>query len=210
MLIASFDTPVRSGRSRTRTPFSSRTRTTLAPIASDKSDSRSNSMANASSTRESSADSGRPRTDAVFFASGRRPPLLIRPSAEQPIPQDRETVGQLDVNLADQRRQRFPKLGDLVLAEARLPALFDGAEQRPPYLLSPRPFAVARITQRERGGFGRLSAGSGSTTIYPHLSMPFKFVFVRAKFSSSATGTPSSPTNCMQFDHITIDASQGP
>jgi hypothetical protein len=35
MAIASFDTPVRSGRSRTRTPFSSRTRTTLALIASD-------------------------------------------------------------------------------------------------------------------------------------------------------------------------------
>ena len=45
--------------SRTRTPFSLSTRTTLALIASDKSDSRSNSMANASSTRERSADSVR-------------------------------------------------------------------------------------------------------------------------------------------------------
>ncbi len=38
MLIASFDTPVSSGRSLIRTPFSSSTRTTLALIASDKSE----------------------------------------------------------------------------------------------------------------------------------------------------------------------------
>jgi hypothetical protein len=58
MLIASFDTPVRSGMSRSRTPFSSSTLKMLTLIANDKSDSVSNSMANASSTRERSAGSG--------------------------------------------------------------------------------------------------------------------------------------------------------
>jgi hypothetical protein len=36
---------------------------------------------------------------------GRRPPIAIRPFAEQPIPEDRQTVRQRDVNLADERRQ---------------------------------------------------------------------------------------------------------
>ena len=45
--------------------------------------------------------------------------------------------------------------------------------------------------------------------MYPHLSMPFKFVAVRARRSSSRTRTPSSPTNRMQFDHIASDTSHG-
>ena len=53
---ASFDTPARTGRSRTRTPSSVSTRTTLATIASDNVDSRSNSTVKRSSTRESRAD----------------------------------------------------------------------------------------------------------------------------------------------------------
>jgi hypothetical protein len=46
--------------------------------------------------------------------------------------------------------------------------------------------------------------------MYAHLSIPFQFVVVRARRSTSRTVTPSSLTNCMQFNHITIDPSQGP
>ena len=208
MLIASFDTPVRSGRSRTRTPFSSRTRTTLALIASDRSDSRSNSMANASSTRERSAAEG--DGNRCLFAPGRRPPLAIRPSAEQSVPQDRETVGQVDVNLADQRPQRFPKLVDLVLAEARLPALLDGAEQRPPHLLSLAGLWGWRESPRRSGA---ALAGCRPDPVRRRC-IPTS----PCRSSSSWCGrgpqahrrvTPSSPTNRMQFDHITSDTSQG-
>jgi hypothetical protein len=40
--------------------------------------------------------------------------------------------------------------------------------------------------------------------------MPFKFVFVRASFSSSPTVTPFSSTHRIQFDHITSEVSHGP
>ena len=40
--------------------------------------------------------------------------------------------------------------------------------------------------------------------------MPFQFVGVRARLSSSPTEIPSSVTNRMQFDHMTRDTSQGP
>src|SRR5580704_3643737 len=46
--------------------------------------------------------------------------------------------------------------------------------------------------------------------MYPHLSMPAKFAFVRARLSSPRTDTPFLSMNCMQLAHITSEASHGP
>src|SRR5208283_881751 len=62
--------------------------------------------------------------------------LFIPRPAEQTISQDRETIGQLRIELADQGHQRFCELIELIFAEARLPAFLDCAEKWSPYLLS--------------------------------------------------------------------------
>jgi hypothetical protein len=65
------------------------------------------------------------------------------------------------------------------------------------------------MTQSERGGLDRGSAGSGSTLMYFQRSIPGRFVPVRARRVSSATVIPSSATNRMHVHHIAIDTSQG-
>jgi hypothetical protein len=69
--------------------------------------------------------------------------------------------------------------------------------------------AAGRVTQAERGGLGRRSAGSRPIVMYPHRCMPARLVVVRARRSSSPRGNPFSSTNRMQVDHITSDTSQG-
>ena len=65
------------------------------------------------------------------------------------------------------------------------------------------------MTQPERGGLARVSAGSGAIVIYPQRCIPRRFVPVRARLASSPTVIPSAVMNRMQFDHIAIDTSQG-
>jgi hypothetical protein len=72
-----------------------------------------------------------------------------------------------------------------------------------------RPLAVARMTQPERGGLGRVSDGSGAIVMYPQRCIPARFVPVRARLASSPTVIPSGVTNRMQVDHIAIDTSHG-
>ena len=95
-LIASFDTPLNAGRSRTRTALSPRIRSTFAPIASDISDSRSNSRANASSTRDSSAGRGSGASVRSFRCACCASDLGRGRFVTQPVSQDRKTIGKVE------------------------------------------------------------------------------------------------------------------
>ena len=130
--IASFETPVSSGRSRTRTPFASRTPTTLALIASDNSDWLSNSRAKANRSCERSADGGLPSpssrgADAVCLLSG--------PRLNSPYPRIGRQSGSSKSSWPTTAPRASRKLVDLVLAETLLPAFLDDAEQGSPDFL---------------------------------------------------------------------------
>ncbi len=154
MPIASFETPVRSGRSRIRTPFSSRTRSKLALMASEKSDSLSNSMANASRARESSAGRARPEpapssrpADARRFRSG---PLL-----NSPYPKIGRQSGSSASNWLISAHSDSRSWSALPFAEALLPTLSRWRRTIvfPPHLLSFPPFGRSAD---HPGGAGRL------------------------------------------------------
>jgi hypothetical protein len=55
------------------------------------------------------------------------------------------------------------------------------------------------MTQPERGGLGRVSAGSGAIVMYPHRCISARFVPVRARPASSPTVIPPVVMNRRQI-----------
>ena len=128
---AALEIPARAGTSRLRTPSSVATRCRLALIASDLPESSSNSVANASSVRDSSAHSG------SVAGSGRGRDVREVRFGEQAGAQDRQAVRQPRVEFRDHGGERGAQAVHRGRAEAVAPAPLDLGGHAVPHLARP-------------------------------------------------------------------------